>query len=165
MAKPKTEDLRPYVKEDLTFEKPPEDGAFQELTASDADGWYRPIEGSWFQGRLLGRYEMNDGKGGKRGFYQVKVKKAAGRMITGKGDDAVEISINEGCILAFDERSALKVLQPQAESDGVYDCLITCHGKEDIKGGKTFWRFSTKVKCLKAPSRPLVTSSLDEIPF
>jgi hypothetical protein len=152
------------VNAEMTFEKPPELGDYQDVTAERADGWFQPQPGAWLLGRLLGRFEMNDGE---RAFYQVKVQSASAQMMTGKGDDARSVKVEKGNVVAVDERKALEILRPYAESDGIYSVLIQSVSKDEIKGGKSFWRFVTKCKALKPPTSPLRAhkAEIGDVPF
>lgn len=160
---------------DDNFAPAPELDDWQDVAAERADGWYLPVEGSWFMGRLLGRYEMKkrDDNGKIRAFYQVLVSKASAKMKVGKGDTATEErvpaakSAEEAIILAFDERASLEVLAPYADNDGVYDVMVECLGKEPIPGtSKSWWNFKTKVKMRKKGNLPLSSRRVDDdIPF
>jgi hypothetical protein len=151
------------------FQKPPTDfDGWQDVSAERSDGWYQPEEGSWFNGILLGRFEMNqlndDGK--RRAFYQVKVRDCSARMMVGKGDDARIENVEKGKILAFDERKAMEVIRPHAESDGQYAVFVHCIGKEALDKKRTFWRFAVKTKTIRAPKTPLRSREVDDdIPF
>lgn len=151
------------------YDKPPDLSDFQDVTAARADGWFQPEPGAWLMGRLLGRYEMNqlDANGKKRAFYQIRVTQCSAKMIAGKGDDAKEVPIAKGHIVAFDERKSLEVLRPYADSDGVYDTFVQSVSKEPIKGtNRTFWRFETKTKTLRPPKTPRASLPTDDdIPF
>jgi hypothetical protein len=145
--------------EEVPFEMPDD---YQLVTPMEGDQlWWKPAEGAVVHGRILGRFERKGGDGGA--FYQIKVEKLKGRdtlvkAISGKGDEAKTIDVTPGQVINVDERSAIANLAPLAESDGVFNMLLHCHGKVKISGGKTFWRMSCGSKVIKPPSIPLSLS-------
>lgn len=149
------------------FAKAPEMGnEYQDLASEQAEGWYQSQPGSWMRVKLLSRVYM---RSKDRYFYQAKVIDASANMIVGKGDEAQQVPVTKGAIIAFDERKALEVLAPYAESDGVFEAFIHCVSKDEIDGGKTFYRFTVKVRTIKKPSHPIVArkddDGRDDIPF
>jgi hypothetical protein len=171
-------------KEDIELEQALE--GFKDLAPDRADGFFQPAPGAFILGRLLGRsIIIKQGRKKQRAIYQIKVKTAGAPktpqnpngeayMVSGKGDDSVTLPIQRGITLAMDERKALEILAPYAESnDGVFDVFIRSVEKVDIAGGEqTFWRFEIRTKQLKAPSHPIRPYSAragsdeeDEIPF
>lgn len=159
---------------------------FKDLAPDRADGFFQPAPGAFILGRLLGRSIINKpGRKRQRAIYQIKVKQAGAPktkenpngeayMVSGKGDDSVTLPIQRGVTLAMDERKALEILAPYAESnDGVFDVFIRSVEKVEIANGEqTFWRFEIRTKQLKAPSHPIRPYSAragsdeeDDIPF
>lgn len=177
-------DITGKSKEDIELEQALE--GFKDLAPDRADGFFQPAPGAFILGRLLGRSIINKpGRKKQRAIYQIKVKTAGAPktpqnpngeayMVAGKGDDSVTLPIQRGVTLAMDERKALEILAPYAESnDGVFDVFVRSVEKVDIANGEqTFWRFEIRTKQLKAPSHPIRPYSAragsdeeDDVPF
>lgn len=158
---------------DGEFEAAPSDldADYRDVAADRSDGWYEPVKGSWFEGRLIGRFEMSNQKnsdGKPRAYYQARVLRGSGYMKVGKGKDVKRVKYERGTLLAFDERKAMESLRPQATSDGVYNVYVEALDKEPVAGtNRTFWKFKVRAKTLRPPKAPLASNTAidDDIPF
>lgn len=149
--------------------KPPE--GYGAVSASEANGWWKPEVGSVVCGRLLGRFSMKNG----RNYYQVRLgEDSLGvKIVTGRGEKSELINAKVGMVVNFDERSGLKGLHPYTASDGTFDVWILAKELVPIEGGNTWWRFKVQYKTLKSPSVPVDKTlgqessqpSQDDIPF
>lgn len=124
--------------------------------------WWVLKPGAVIWGRLLGVFERRGGNEGQ--FLQIRVAKPTKAVI--KGGEEVTVAVNG--TVNVDVKAGLKDVAKLAKDGGVYDVWIKAVEKEDIRGGKTFWRYDVRNKMIKPPMvRTEEKSTTDDadIPF
>jgi hypothetical protein len=138
MAKSKAA-ASPKSKKDESFDRDEMDLPEGFTRANPLDGaplYWSPIVGEILQGEIVGRYQRRDGEGW---YYQIKLTKPANVRSGDKEEREAEVDE----IVNVDERAGLRYL---AAYCGVpekrYEAFIKAQEKGDIRGGKSFWKFT-----------------------
>lgn len=123
--------------------KPP-DGLDQ--IAPQAAGFWKPVSGKPLYCKLVDFQQRFDGSG----FLFIGELLAPCLATTGKGNDAKEIELQTGELIAFDERAGLKPLRLYVENKGVV-WINPKEKKPTSDRKKSFWVFDIRGKGKKAP--------------
>ena len=116
-------------------------------------GWFQKTEGAWFRGVLMGRFMKKKGVSAGRYFYQFKLTADCTHAIKKpEGDpeaDAIPTVIKRGELLNADECSQLEGLRSVAQSDTQYEVFAKCLEKQELDGGRSFWKMKVGQKPIK----------------
>lgn len=138
------------------------------------DAWYAPEVTGVLVGRVVEVIRVNSAYG-EQDVVKIKTANVA-KCIQGKGDDAHEIEVPVGGIVAVRISANLSILLEMVE----HQCAvqITPSGKMPLAGGKkTMWKYNVKFKGVRAQlARPVTrvgettkanadTGDLDNLPF
>lgn len=129
------------------------------------DGWFKPVTGNGFYGRIVGNFQVEDKKSGKmRDVLIVQLAVACKAQVEKK-----EVTLDAGKFLGVSIRHKLQPLMQYVSNKGV--AWVKTLDNVDIGGGQTMWNFEIKCKGQKAaPPAPRQLNAAnaaggDDIPF
>ncbi len=109
------------------------------------DGWYKPVAGDGFYGRIIGHFQVADKKNGKmRDVVIVRLGVACNAIV-----DKKPALLAEGQCMGVSIRHKLLPLM-----EGItHKCVVRVIATEQkpIGNGQTMWEFSIENKGVKAP--------------
>lgn len=157
-AKKTTRNTEPVIDPDL-----PE--GFEQADASGGQKtWIRPAEGVIVQGELLGRYKR---RGKRKGyFYEIRVTGQTTGAVRKVEDETGEVDVEEGDIVAIDERAAYSSFEDLLNEPMLYEVFIKFKEKQVLEDGNTFWNCATgKKRTNKKRTDRAATNDDGDVPF
>lgn len=111
--------------------------------------WFVVGQGNSIQGKLLGRRQMKkrNRDGSFQAFYQVELTEPCDTCITGKGEEAEEVSAQVGDVVNVGERYELQDWKQYAEDKRtIYEVYAQALGQEQVGDGNEMWRFLLRAR-------------------
>lgn len=157
MARGKTQ-VRPASKSASRAAPEPTGGptpppGFRRLDTPDFDGWWVPETGKSLHCKLMGHFIVEGRDGNNDREVVVGELKAPAKASKGRGDEAEEVMLNEGDMIAIGIKKKLEPVLEYVEHQG--EVFIITGQKDRLANGRTMWRFEVHGKGQKsAPPAP-----------
>lgn len=138
----------------------------KKLVTSSVDGWYEPVVGEEFRGKVVSAFRIASSKEGMkdRDVVVVEVSRPCSALGAGEKDKGKRVELRPGQLLGVGIRFQLVELLYYVEHQGT--CAVKAVGKKSIGRGQNMWEFEVYVDGKRAnPPQRVEAPAEDAPPF